>query len=94
MTNRFVRSSKFRHVFGTAYKKDNSYDGIKVTKSPHESNMSSVNIKFIAVVLESQGGGAFLVAPLSKVGYSCDYIGLSKWLLYRGDPLIEDDYNS
>lgn len=29
--------------------------------------MSDVNSKFIAVVLESQGGGAFLVAPLSKV---------------------------
>ena len=29
--------------------------------------MCSVNGKFVAVVLESQGGGAFLVAPLTKV---------------------------
>lgn len=30
--------------------------------------MCAVNGKFLAVVLESQGGGAFLVVPLSKVG--------------------------
>lgn len=67
MSGRFVRSSKFRHVFGTAHKADKCYDNIKITKSPHESNMSSVNSKFVAVVLEAQGGGAFFVAPLSKV---------------------------
>ena len=67
MSNRFVRSSKFRHVFGTPYKKENCYDSIKITKSPHESSMCSVNKKFIAVVLEGSGGGSFMVAPLSKV---------------------------
>lgn len=29
--------------------------------------MCSVNGKFVAVVLEAQGGGAFLVAPLDAV---------------------------
>lgn len=29
--------------------------------------MSSVNAKFLAVVLESQGGGSFIVIPLEKV---------------------------
>lgn len=69
----FVRSSKFRHVFGTAWKREKCYDNIRITKSPHDSNMCSVNGKFLAVVLESQGGGAFLVAPLSKV--SCMRLG-------------------
>ena len=63
----FVRSSKFRHVFGTPFKRDKCYDGVRITKSPHDSSMCAVNGKFLAVVLESQGGGAFLVAPLEKV---------------------------
>lgn len=63
----FVRSSKFRHVFGTPFKKEKCYDGVRITKSPHDSSMCAVNGKFLAVVLESQGGGAFLVAPLEKV---------------------------
>lgn len=65
--SRVVRSSKFRHVFGTPCKKERCYDNIRITKAPWESNMCDVNSKFVAVVLESQGGGAFLVAPLDKV---------------------------
>lgn len=67
MSRSFVRSSKYRHVFGTPYKKDKCYDNIRISKAPHEGNMCDVNGKFMAVVLESQGGGAFLVAPLEKV---------------------------
>ena len=64
---RFVRSSKFRHVFGTPSKRDKCYDNIRISKSPWDSNMSSVNSKFLAVVLEAQGGGSFMVCPLDKV---------------------------
>ena len=63
-----VRASKFRHVFGTAAKPDASYNNVKISKLPWESQMSSVNGKFLAVVLESQGGGAFMVMALNKVG--------------------------
>ena len=62
-----VRTSKFRHVFGTPLKREKCYDNIRITKSPNDSNMCAVNGKFLAVVLESQGGGAFFVAPLSRV---------------------------
>lgn len=79
--SRVVRSSKFRHVFGTPYKKERCYDNIRITKAPWESNMCDVNIKFLAVVLESQGGGAFLVVPLEKVSsgnaYVCVWTGLT-----------------
>ena len=61
------RHSKFKHVFGTPYKKDMCYDNVRITKSPWDSNMCDVNGKFFAVVLESQGGGVFLVIPLDKV---------------------------
>ena len=68
---RIVRSSKFRHVFGTPAKGDLCYNNVKITKAPWESNMCAVNSKFVAVVLESQGGGAFTVIPVEKV---CDTV--------------------
>jgi coronin-1B/1C/6 len=68
MSSRFVRASKFRHVFGTPYKKENCYDNIKVTRSAHDSNVIKVNPLFISVNLEAGGGGAFLVHPLDKPG--------------------------
>lgn len=76
----FVRSSKFRHVFGNPARKEQCYEGIRVTKSAHDSNFCAVNPSFLAVVVESAGGGAFLVIPLEKVsqamGLSCvDTIG-------------------
>ncbi|XP_065183916.1 coronin-2B-like [Sycon ciliatum] len=70
MSFRVVRSSKFRHVFGTAQKHDVCYDGIRVSKNAHDSPFCSANTKFIAIVVESGGGGAFQVIPLEKTGRS------------------------
>lgn len=65
-----VRSSKFRHVFGTAARKENCYDGLRITKSNWEgSTYCAVNPKYVAIIVESAGGGAFLVESLSKVLY-------------------------
>lgn len=64
----FVRSSKFRHVFGSVAKKEHCYEGIRVTRSAHDGNFCAVNPKFLAVVVESAGGGAFVVLPLEKTG--------------------------
>ena len=78
---KFVRSSKFRHVEGKPAKKDMCYDNLKISKGPHESDMSSVNSKFIAVVLEVQGGGTFVVLPLKKVlSRVCVHIATSLFL--------------
>lgn len=63
----FMRKSKFRHVFGQAEKRDQGYDGIRVTRTSWESTYCAVNPKFVAVITEAAGGGAFLVLPLSKV---------------------------
>ncbi|XP_065063838.1 coronin-1C-A-like [Rhopilema esculentum] len=68
MPKRFVRESKFRHVFGEPFKKENCYDGISITKNAWDGNYCAVNSKFVAVVLESRGGGAFIVLPLQKTG--------------------------
>eukprot|EP00128_Syssomonas_multiformis_P004265 Colp12_sorted_trinity150504_noHs@29804 len=66
--SRFVRASKFRHVFGQPYKKEQTYDNVRLTRSAWDSNNCAVNCTFIAVILEAAGGGSFLVLPLDKFG--------------------------
>ena len=70
-TSRIVRQSKFRHVFGQAAKRDQSYDNIRITKSSWDSTFCSVNPKYLAVITEAAGGGAFLVLALDKVHDAC-----------------------
>lgn len=65
---KFVRSSKFRHVFGTAAKKDKCYEGFQVSGNSVDSAYCAVNPKFIAIILKSAGGGAFLVLRHDEVG--------------------------
>lgn len=62
-----VRTSKFRHVFGQAFKREQCYDNIRITKNSWDSNFCAINPKFLAIVIEAAGGGAFLVLPLNKV---------------------------
>ena len=62
-----MRKSKFRHVYGQPLKKDHCYDNIRITKSSLESTFCSVNPKYVAIITEAAGGGAFLVLPISKV---------------------------
>jgi len=66
--SRVVRSSKFRHVFGQAAKKENTYDGIKPSRSAWDSNKVTASTKFIAVIWDAQGGGAFAVLDADKKG--------------------------
>ncbi|XP_063931661.1 coronin-1C-like [Zophobas morio] len=66
--SKFVRSSKFRHVYGSPFKRQDCYDNIRVTRNSWDSNYCDVNNKFLAVITESSGGGAFIVLPLEKQG--------------------------
>jgi len=66
--SRVVRSSKFRHVFGTPAKKENSYDGIKPSRSAWDSNKVSASSKWIGVVWDASGGGAFAVLDVNNKG--------------------------
>jgi len=67
--SRFVRNSKFRHVFGKEFKKEERYDNVRLSKSTTtESTMCSVNTKFVAVILEARGGGSFIVFPATQYG--------------------------
>jgi len=68
MSFRVVRNSKFRHVYGQALKREHCYDNIRVSKSSWDSTFCAVNPKFLAIIVESAGGGAFIVLPHNKVG--------------------------
>lgn len=71
MSFRVVRSSKFRHVYGTALKREQCFDNIRVSKSSWDSTFCAVNPKFLAIIVESAGGGAFIVLPHNKVTFDC-----------------------
>lgn len=68
MSNRFVRSSKFRHVFGTANKRELCYDNIKVTRSAWDSNKVAVNGTYMGIIWEAGGGGSVCVLPNEQTG--------------------------
>jgi coronin-1B/1C/6 len=66
--SRVVRSSKFRHVFGTPAKKELTYDGVKPSRSAWDSNKVSCSTKFIGLIWEASGGGAFAVLDVNNKG--------------------------
>ncbi|XP_061626812.1 coronin-2A isoform X1 [Phyllopteryx taeniolatus] len=62
------RSSKFRHVYGKAAAKESCYDGVPITRSVQDNNFCAVNPRFVAVITECAGGGAFLVLSVHHTG--------------------------
>lgn len=66
--SRIVRSSKFRHVFGTVAKKEDCYDELKITRSAWDSNFVTASATHFAVCLEAGGGGAFAVVDYKNTG--------------------------
>ncbi|KAF8254188.1 DUF1900-domain-containing protein [Wilcoxina mikolae CBS 423.85] len=68
MAGRFVRSSKYRHVFGRSTKKELCYDNLHISKNAWDSNIIKVNPQYLSVNWEAGGGGAFAVIPVSERG--------------------------
>jgi WD40 repeat protein len=66
--SKIVRSSKYRHVFGSVAKKEECYDELKATRSAWDSNFVAANPKYFSVLWEAAGGGSFAVVPLSLKG--------------------------
>ena len=67
MSFRVVRTSKFRHIYGSNLKREQCFDNIRISKGSWDSTFCAVNPKFLAVIVESGGGGAFLVVPIARV---------------------------
>ncbi|GAA5998293.1 uncharacterized protein JCM10292_001103 [Rhodotorula paludigena] len=76
--SRFVRSSSYRHTFGTPAKPENRYDNIKISASAWDTNLISASCKYLAVNWQASGGGAFLVTPLDTTGKLPDLFPLCR----------------
>jgi len=63
-----VRSSKYRHVFGTGAKNEFIWDNLRVSKSAWDTNKVSASTKFIGVCWEAGGGGQFAVLDRNAPG--------------------------
>ncbi|KAI0262372.1 microtubule binding protein [Gloeopeniophorella convolvens] len=61
--SRFVRASKYRHVFGQPAKKEHGIDNLKVTSSAWDTNVVSASAKYISINWSASGGGAFAILP-------------------------------
>ncbi|KAF2732070.1 actin-binding protein-like protein [Polyplosphaeria fusca] len=68
MAGRFVRSSKYRHVFGRGTKKEQTYDNLRISKNAWDTNLIKANPEYLSVNWEASGGGALAVVPLSERG--------------------------
>ncbi|KAG7290253.1 Coronin-like protein crn1 [Staphylotrichum longicolle] len=90
MAGRFVRASKYRHVFGKPTKKEFCYDNLHISRNAWDTNLVKVNPEYISVNWESGGGGAFAVIPVNERGKLPDQIPL-----FRGHTaaVLDTDWN-
>ncbi|XP_051735214.1 coronin-2B isoform X4 [Ctenopharyngodon idella] len=58
----------FHHVIGKAAVKGWCYRGLSITRSVQDNQFCAVNPRFIAVVTECTGGGAFIVISVRHTG--------------------------
>ncbi|QIX01010.1 hypothetical protein AMS68_006527 [Peltaster fructicola] len=76
MAGRFVRSSKYRHVFGQTTRREQCYDNLRISKNAWDTNLVKANPKYLAVNWEASGGGAFAVIPVEERGKAPEQIPL------------------
>ncbi|KOS17914.1 Coronin-like protein crn1 [Escovopsis weberi] len=90
MAGRFVRASKYRHVFGKPAKKESCYDNVRISRNAWDTNLVKANPEYLSVNWDSSGGGAFAVIPLHEKGKLPDQIPL-----FRGHTatVLDTDWN-
>ncbi|KAF7562180.1 hypothetical protein G7046_g1945 [Stylonectria norvegica] len=90
MAGRFVRASKYRHVFGKSTRKEFCYDNLHISRNAWDTNMVKANAEYLSVNWDSSGGGAFAVIPLNEKGKLPDQMPL-----FRGHTaaVLDTDWN-
>lgn len=68
LMSRFVRPSKYRHVYGNPAKPEASYLGVKASQNAWDTNLLAANKQYLSVNWQAGGGGAFAIIPTSRVG--------------------------
>ncbi|TKY88738.1 hypothetical protein EX895_002369 [Sporisorium graminicola] len=66
--SRFVRPSKYRHVYPNVAKKEACYENVKVSNNAWDTNLVAANGKYISINWNASGGGAFAVLPVNRPG--------------------------
>ncbi|SPO29693.1 probable CRN1 - a coronin, that promotes actin polymerization and crosslinking to microtubules [Ustilago trichophora] len=66
--SRFVRPSKYRHVYPNVAKKEACYENVKVSNNAWDTNLVAANGKYISINWNASGGGAFAVLPINRPG--------------------------
>ncbi|KAH0544871.1 hypothetical protein FGG08_000950 [Glutinoglossum americanum] len=89
MAGRFVRSSKYRHVFGRPTRKEQCYDNLRISRNAWDTNLVKANPQYLSVNWEAGGGGAFAVIPINERGRLPEQIPL-----FRGHtgPVLDTDW--
>ncbi|KAM0334320.1 hypothetical protein ACHAQA_001344 [Verticillium albo-atrum] len=90
MAGRFVRASKYRHVFGKPTRKEFCYDNLHISRNAWDTNLVKANPEYLSVNWDAGGGGAFAVIPLEEKGKLPDQIPL-----FRGHTatVLDTDWN-
>jgi len=88
--SRVVRSSKFRHVFGTPFKAEKCYLDLKVTRNAWDSNYVAANPLYLGLIWESGGGGSFAVIPWGNSGKADPKMPL---ITGHKNPVLDIDFN-
>ncbi|KAG6004229.1 Coronin-like protein crn1 [Claviceps maximensis] len=90
MAGRFVRASKYRHVFGKSSRKELCYDNLRISRNAWDTNLVKVNPEYLSINWDASGGGAFAVIPLNEKGKLPDQIPL-----FRGHTatVLDTDWN-
>ncbi|KAK9455400.1 DUF1900-domain-containing protein [Dipodascopsis uninucleata] len=90
MSGRFVRASKYRHVYGQPTKRELCYENVRLSKNAWDSSLIKVNPLYLSVNWDASGGGAFAVIPLKERGKVPDQIPL-----FRGHTatVLDTDWN-
>ncbi|CAM1505300.1 Fc.00g109370.m01.CDS01 [Cosmosporella sp. VM-42] len=90
MAGRFVRASKYRHVFGKPTRKEFCYDNLHISRNAWDTNLVKANPEYLSVNWDSSGGGAFAVIPLNERGKLPDQMPL-----FRGHTaaVLDTDWN-
>ncbi|KAI9841690.1 MAG: Coronin-like protein crn1 [Thelocarpon superellum] len=90
MSGRFVRASKYRHVFGRSTRKEQCYDNLRISRNAWDTNLVKANPQYLSVNWEASGGGAFAVIPINEKGRLPEQIPL-----FRGHtaPVLDTDWS-
>jgi len=88
--SKIVRQSKYRHVFGTAAKKEDCIEGLKVTRTAWDSNYAAASPKLWAVCWEAAGGGSFAVGTFAQKG---KWDGKTGLVAGHKGPVVDLDFN-